>query len=393
MRELELWQLWQRQSLPREVKLELTFLRIRQLINYANSIGKEACVSFSAGIQSTFLKWCAEQIQPDIVSEYCNTGIEHPLNIKFARTQKNVVWLRPELKQDEVITLYGYPGPSKDISRFIWDLKRPPEVNPNTRNLVLTGYTSTGKWCPSKKCPEEWLYLQDAPFDISPQCCEHLKKKPCHKFENKNGLIPMIGEIAAESRSREKRYLKYGCNAFECKRPISRPLGPWIQSEILSCIKEYKIPYSEAYGDIVENEFGEFTTSGEKRTGCTLCPMGCHMEKGENRFQRMKRMYPKMYEHCINGGEFNSKGLWVPNREGLGMGFVLDYYKMQYKEYIPEEKKEQNSQIELPEYKKKTKKKNKKIFNHILKAKQEEFKNNLVTLDTIELKDCEQIGI
>jgi len=42
---------------------------------------------------------------------------------------------------------------------------------------------------------------------------------------------------------------------------------------------------------------------------------GVHLEKGENRFQKMKKSHPKLYNYCIND---------------LGCGKVLDYINVEY---------------------------------------------------------------
>lgn len=62
-----------------------------------------------------------------------------------------------------------------------------------------------------------------------------------------------------------------------------------------------------------------------------FCAFGAHLEKGENRFERMKRTHPKHYAFCIGGGEFDpASGLWVPNEKGLGFAHVLDYIGVRY---------------------------------------------------------------
>lgn len=62
-----------------------------------------------------------------------------------------------------------------------------------------------------------------------------------------------------------------------------------------------------------------------------FCAFGAHLEKGENRFERMKHTHPKHYEFCIGGGEFDpADGLWKPNEKGLGYGLVLDYIGVRY---------------------------------------------------------------
>ena len=55
-----------------------------------------------------------------------------------------------------------------------------------------------------------------------------------------------------------------------------------------------------------------------------FCLYGSHLEKGLSRFQRMKQTHPKLYKYCIDGGCFNADGLWQPNQQGLGLGFVIE---------------------------------------------------------------------
>ena len=126
----------------------------------------------------------------------------------------------------------------------------------------------------------------------------------------------MVGTMAHESSQRERLYLKNGCNSFDSKRPKSQPMGFWTEQDVLRYLKEYNVDYASVYGDIIEDEYGTLTTTGEKRTGCMFCMFGCHLEKGENKFQRMKRTHPKVYKYCI---------------ENLKLGAVLDYIKVKYK--------------------------------------------------------------
>ncbi len=59
------------------------------------------------------------------------------------------------------------------------------------------------------------------------------------------------------------------------------------------------------------------------------------VEKGEGRFQRLKRTHPKQYEYCMNGGEYNEQGIWQPNEKGLGMKHCIDVINSIYgKDFI-----------------------------------------------------------
>lgn len=155
--------------------------------------------------------------------------------------------------------------------------------------------------------------------------------------------------MAVESRLRYMQWIKEGCNAFDNKKPISKPLSFWTEQDILHYIKKYDVPYCSVYGDIVI-DFSDDTsdeqiniidllgdyepedrlkTTGCDRTGCIFCMFGCHLEKEPNRFQRLKETHPRQYKYCIGGGEM-VEGKWQPNKEGLGLGKVLDYIGVKY---------------------------------------------------------------
>jgi len=56
---------------------------------------------------------------------------------------------------------------------------------------------------------------------------------------------------------------------------------------------------------------------GEKRTGCIFCMFGVHLEKEPNRFQRMAKTHPKLYNYCMNK---------------LGLKEVLKYIGVEYEQ-------------------------------------------------------------
>jgi hypothetical protein len=51
------------------------------------------------------------------------------------------------------------------------------------------------------------------------------------------------------------------------------------------------------YGDIVKTSKGWITT-GEQRTGCMFCPVGCHLEK-DSKWARIRKTHPKIYNYCM----------------------------------------------------------------------------------------------
>lgn len=166
------------------------------------------------------------------------------------------------------------------------------------------------------------------------------QKKPAKRYERQTGRKPLLGTMACESRLRQTQWAKVGCNAFDAGRPRSAPLSFWTEQDVLRFIVERGLPYASVYGDIVasdgENDYGatlidcKLHCTGCQRTGCMFCGFGAHLEKGENRFERMKHTHPKHYAFCIGGGAFDTDGLWKPTKDGLGYARVLDYIGVRY---------------------------------------------------------------
>ena len=322
------YDLIQMQSLPLDIKIRMTKERIQQWYEYWDG---QVYISFSGGKDSTVLKHIVDSMYDDIPSVFINTGLEYPEIQKFAMSQKNVVTVRPEMRFDEVIKKYGYPVVSKEVAQTVWEAKKNIKTGKYTYRIKkLNGelLDKNGKYS-SYNIPK-WKFLLDAPYDISHKCCDVMKKRPAKTYERKTGRKAIIGTLASESTLRKTQWVKYGCNAFESKRPTSQPLSFWTEQDILHYIKQFDVPYCSVYGDIVPVDDGTLLkTTGCDRTGCIFCMFGCHLEKEPNRFQRLKETHPRQYEYCIGGGEMID-GKWQPSKEGLGLEKVLDYINVKY---------------------------------------------------------------
>jgi 3'-phosphoadenosine 5'-phosphosulfate sulfotransferase (PAPS reductase)/FAD synthetase len=176
-----------------------------------------------------------------------------------------------------------------------------------------------------------------------------MKKKPAKQYGKRTGRKPIIGTMADESRNRKSAWLKHGCNAFTKTNPSSQPMSFWTEQDVLHYIKKFNIPYCSVYGDIhvkppegaeegqmnvidyleCWDETDILETTGCDRTGCIFCCFGIMQDGTPNRFQRLKETHPRQYEYCIGGGEMVD-GKWQPNKEGLGLGHVLDYIGVKY---------------------------------------------------------------
>lgn len=204
---------------------------------------------------------------------------------------------------------------------------------------------------------DKWLPLtQHTNFAISHMCCKVIKKAPLREYGRKTKSYPFIGTLTDESRLREQRWTRHGCNEFEGLHKSSQPLSFWKEQDILKYIYWEGIEIASIYGDVVgvDKDGYEYEPmpgmdcklkcTGCDRSGCIFCAYGEHLEKGKTKFQKLAETHPKQYEYCLGGGQWvdnpkydpsaqkmdgewvnwNPKKIWVPSKKGLGMKHVFD---------------------------------------------------------------------
>lgn len=330
----------QRQSLPLSAKVSMTQSRIME---WVKGFGEDGVyVSFSGGKDSTVLLHIVRQMFPGIEAVFVDTGLEYPEIRQFVRQHENVTILRPKIGFKDVICKYGYPVIGKEISQVISEARKADHTGRYSYRLQrLNGTLKDKEGRKSAYCCEKYAPLVNSDFLVSNKCCLIMKERPAKKYENKFEKVPIVATMAEESRARVQAWIKSGCNAFESKRQISKPMSFWTEQDVLQYIKENNIEICSVYGDIVP-EGGQMVfdgmpcklcTTGYDRTGCVFCGYGAHLEKGEGRFQRLKRTHPKLYDYCIGGGAYDPEdGLWKPDKNGLGMAHVFDELNKLYGE-------------------------------------------------------------
>lgn len=304
----------QMQSLPLESKIIMTQQRIRQWFDYWEG---QVYLSFSGGKDSTVLRDLILHTPGvyDVPSVFCDTGLEYPEVRKFATEHADVV-IRPEIRFDEVVKKYGYPVVGKEVARTIYYAKK----GSHWALMRLQGLDPKGQPSPWKERFIKWAFLKDAPFAVSDQCCDVMKKAPFRKYEAGSGRKKFVGSMAAESQLRRTQWYKVGCNAFDGKKARSAPISFWTEQDVLQYIKERNLPIASVYGDIVPEKDADtkLRTTGCSRTGCMFCMFGCHLEADPNRFQLMRETHPRQYDYCMRS----------PEEKGLGLAEVLDFLEV-----------------------------------------------------------------
>ena len=200
---------------------------------------------------------------------------------------------------------------------------------------------------------EKYKFFLECPFEIGNKCCNVMKKEPSKRYSKETGRKPITATMASESRLRTQKWLKNGCNGFEMKSPISNPMSFWTEQDVLLYIKLNNLPVCSVYGEVVEDLEGTeevegqltmsdisgwedqgvfdakrlpLKTTGCNRTGCMFCGFGCHLEKGEGRFERMKRTHPKQYDYIMrpkDQGGLNYKEVidWINEHGNLNIKY------------------------------------------------------------------------
>lgn len=302
----------QGQTLERKVRITQT-----RIFEWYEHYKGQVYISFSGGKDSTVLLDLARRMYPDIEAVFVDTGLEYPEIRDFVKTFVNVTIIKPEMRFDQIINKYGYPVIGKEVAEAVWGTRQ--------------GYKSMeAKFNKDRNFNAyKYKYLLDAPFNISHQCCNVMKKKPFKKYGKESSKYPITGTMTEESQRRKSTWLENGCNSFDNKNPISNPLSFWTSQDVLHYIKQFNIPYASVYGEILpKSEFigqlamdnipTDLTTTGCQRTGCMFCMFGAHLEKEPNRFQMMKKTHPKQYDYCMR------------EENGLGLGKVLNYIGVNY---------------------------------------------------------------
>ena len=299
----------QAQGYPLALKVELTKARIRE---WYEAFDGNVYVAYSGGKDSEVMMDLVWAMYPDVPAVFANTGNEKISvldNVK--RHGDKITWVKPKYSFAEIVAKYGYPVISKEQSGFIHELKQ-------TKSESLARTRWLGNKYGRGKISEKWKYVfLKAPFKTTHNCCKHLKINPTAVYCKETGRKAYVGTMAAESDLREQSYLRFGCNAFDKGDSDSRPIMFWTEQDVLQYIVENELPIAGAYGKIKETPTG-LKCSGDQRTGCKFCLFGIHLEKGENRIQRLARIEPESYRYAI---------------EELGYDKVMDFLGVDWEPY------------------------------------------------------------
>ncbi|MDR3543254.1 MAG: hypothetical protein P4L69_20180 [Desulfosporosinus sp.] len=312
------WEFMQKQSLPYEAKIAHAQIKAQEFYDYVD--GNLFCSV--GGLDSlTLLRFLRKYVSKDIPSVSVSSLEDKSIQAAHRKID-NMVLLKPYKTKVQVIKDHGYPVISKEIASKIQQLQNPNEKNATIRNAIMTGNTGEqGGWKYSRfmNLPQKWKDLlagkedsryKDAPFKISADCCYYMKEKPCNDYARTSGRFVYMGLMASEGGQREKALIKHGCNYYGKTVTRSAPFAIFNRSDLLQLAVDLDVPVPEIYGEIIRQYDGTLETTRAKRTGCSMCGFGIHMEHRPHRFDRLREDNPKEWH------------FWMYDQE---WGKVLDY--------------------------------------------------------------------
>lgn len=334
---MNIQELKQRQAWPLNIKIKKS---INTIERFYEMCGGAVYIS-KGGVDSNLIEWLVKQsAYAGKIECVCVASVEPVENIKHNFQLGNKL-LKSDISKKKVIEDWGYPLISKQVAMAISRYER--TKLDWVKEKRLNGYIGrNGKLIRDGSIPKKYKEFIYAPFELSEKCCDKTKKKPLKKYEKDTGKYPITGELAEESRDREKEYLKHGCIMHEKKRPKCTPIGFWTAQDVIQCIYENNIPIPTIYGEVIKLEDGSFKFSGEQRTGCECCAFG--LVQDPQRFERLRGRKPNLYKEMMKGGKWIRKNLyrwvkfrpgampiwsnlyWVPDDKGYGYRFVLNYF-------------------------------------------------------------------
>lgn len=271
----------------------ILFDRIEVIRKTIEKYGEENFyISFSGGKDSTTLHYLIDEALPEnkIPRVFMNTGIEYNdirrFVKEFAENDFRFVIVNSKVNIPQMLKEKGYPFKSKFHAERVRRFQLKGDFEKTNRNYY-EGVKENGVEVSTKfKCPNILKYQFSKDFDIplSPNCCNELKKKPLHKWEEENKRkIAIIGLRQAEGGIRS---MHEGCILMKNNEVVKfYPLNPVDDDWMEWYIKERNIKLCKLY----------YPPYNFQRTGCKGCPFAIHLQ---DELEVMEKYLPSERKQC-----------------------------------------------------------------------------------------------
>ena len=338
-----------KQNVPYSIKVSMSKDRIRSFIQEAKKRNLNTHVSVG-GLDSIVLGHLIRSMgYTEEEVPFVSASTLEDLSIQKVHKEMNCIIVKPLKNKVDILQEEGFPVLSKRIANKINTIANPTEKNKTVRHAIITGecgeqghYATDSKM----KLPQTYLELfggldeegralgYSAPtnFKVSHRCCYYLKEAPCDNWAKDHNSVPFLGLMASEGGQRADALEEHGCNYFGKTTARSCPFAFYFHSDVIHLAVDLGVHIPEIYGEVKisdkPNEFGdyEYSTTGEQRTGCSMCGFGIQLETRPHRFDRLYERNPKEWEFWMN------KCCKDDNGELYGWGRVLDYLSIPWRD-------------------------------------------------------------
>ena len=335
-----------KQNVPYSIKVRMSKDRIRTFIDECDRRGLNYHVSVG-GLDSIVLAKLIESMGYDVPRVSASTLED--VSIQKVHKEMGCIVVKPLKSKVSILQDEGFPVLSKRIANKINTIANPTEDNKTVRHAIITGECGEqGHFATDSKMklPQRYLKLfggldaegralgYSAPtnFKVSHKCCYYLKEAPCDNWAKEHNSVPFLGLMASEGGQRADALEEHGCNYFGKTTARSCPFAFYFHSDVIHLAVDLGVHIPEIYGKVKisedVNEFGdhEYTTTGEQRTGCSMCGFGIQMEQRPHRFDRLYERNPKEWDFWMNRCCKDDDGI------EYGWGRVLDYIGIPWKD-------------------------------------------------------------
>lgn len=330
-----------KQNAPHRVKVAMAQSRIRDFIEECGWRDLNCHVSVG-GLDSIVLGHLIRSMGygADKVP-FVSASMLEDKSIQAVHKEMGCIVVKPLKSKATILQEEGFPVLSKKIANKIDTLAHPTEKNKIVRHAIITGECgAVGHYATNSKMrlPKTYLKLfggldaegaalgyQKPDFKVSSRCCYYLKEAPCDNWAKAHNSVPFLGLMASEGGQRQDALEEHGCNYFGKTTARSCPFAFFFHSDVVHLAVDLGVHIPEIYGEVrvsqEKNDFGdyEYSTTGEQRTGCSMCGFGIQMESRPHRFDRLYERNPKEWDFWMNRCCVDDNG------NKYGWGRVLDY--------------------------------------------------------------------
>lgn len=335
-----------KQRVPYKIKVMMAKDRIRDFIKECDRRGLNYHVSVG-GLDSIVLAHLIKSMGYDI--PFVSASTLEDRTIQAVHKEMGCIVVLPLKNKSKILQEEGFPVLSKRIANKINTLANPTEKNATVRHAIITGECGEqGHFATDSKMrlPMRYLklfggldkegealgYGKPKDFKVSHMCCYYLKEAPCDIWAKEHNSVPFLGLMASEGGQRADALEENGCNYFGKTTIRSAPFAFFYHSDVVHLAVDLGVHIPEIYGEVKTsekvNEFGdyEYYTTGEQRTGCSMCGFGIQLEHRPHRFDRLYERNPKEWEYWM------TKCCTHEDGSQYGWGEVLDYIGIPWKD-------------------------------------------------------------